>query len=156
MSKRTDLMKKPFIIFIFVAAALSVVLFVIVNNGSKQDPNKNNNVSTSNRTDNASSAYREYSPEAISSASQDTKIVLFFHATWCPTCRVLDQDISSNLGDIPEKVRILKVDYDSETELKQKYGVRLQHTLVQVNNSGEKVTLWHQSPTLSHLLGNLK
>lgn len=99
--------------------------------------------------------YEVYSPEKVSAAGDD-KIVLFFKATWCPTCRALDGNIKSNATSIPDDVTILEVDYDKNPELKQKYGVRTQHTLVQVDSSGNMVHSWLGSPTLSNLVSQIK
>lgn len=65
--------------------------------------------------------------------------VLFFNASWCPSCRRTETDLNNNLSKIPEGVQILKVDYDSNLALRQKYGVTSQHTFVQVDMNGEKV-----------------
>jgi hypothetical protein len=48
------------------------------------------------------------------------------------------------------------VDYDNSTALKQKYGVTMQHTLVQVDAKGNLIAKWTGSPTLSALTGNIK
>jgi thioredoxin 1 len=103
----------------------------------------------------ASGALQEYTPEAVASASPGDTVVLFFHATWCPTCKQLADDIRANADDVPDDVRILLVDYDTATELKQKYGVTLQHTLVQVNSDGDPLGTWHLTRTLDELLNDL-
>ncbi len=103
----------------------------------------------------ASAAYRDYSPEAVATASADDRVILFFHAQWCATCKLLSDDITANVDAIPEDVRILLVDFDTETALKQRYEVTLQHTLVQVNADGDEIATWHLTPTLDALLGEL-
>jgi len=108
-----------------------------------------------NATEQDTIAYAAYSPELVANASADDKIVLFFHAQWCSTCNMLDNDIVSNQQNIPSNTRILKVDFDSATDLKQKYEVRTQHTLVQVNNQGEAQDTWAQSFTLDSILGRI-
>ena len=95
-------------------------------------------------------SYESYSSEKLSKA-EDGKVVLFFRAGWCPTCRALDADIRANLGNIPAGLTILDVDYDNSTALKQKYGVTYQHTLVQVDANGEMIKKWTNSQTLSAL-----
>lgn len=83
--------------------------------------------------------YALYAPEVV--ASQDyTKTVLFFHAPWCPECRAFEAAIEASV--IPEGVQILKVDYDSSTELRQKHGVTIQSTFIEVDSSGETVNRW--------------
>ncbi|MFZ2522408.1 MAG: thioredoxin family protein [Minisyncoccia bacterium] len=99
--------------------------------------------------------YEDYSPEKLGRAT-DGKVVLFFKASWCPTCKAVDNDINSHLKDIPKGVSILKVDYDKSTELKKKYGVTYQHTFVQVDKDGSQIAKWSGSPTLSEFLTHLK
>lgn len=81
--------------------------------------------------------------EMISALANRGPTILFFKAGWCPTCGVAQEDIDQNLADLPENVSIVTVDYDAETELKEKYGVTYQHTFVQIDNAGEKVSLWN-------------
>ena len=98
-----------------------------------------------------SGSYEVYSPEKLIKANTG-KVVLFFRASWCPTCRALDTDIRSNLKNIPESVTLLDVDYDNSTSLKKKYGVTYQHTLVEVNADGSMIKKWAGSPTLTSLV----
>ncbi len=100
-------------------------------------------------------SYSDYSPEKLALA-RDGKVVLFFRAPWCPTCRALDADIRSHLDVIPGNVSILDVDYDSSTALKQKYGVTYQHTLVQVDASGNQITKWSGGLALNDLLARIQ
>lgn len=79
--------------------------------------------------------YRDYSSEAVAQM-QGKPYALFFHATWCPSCVSADKEIKANLGTLPDGTTILKVDYDSNKELRQKYGVTSQHTLVVINADG--------------------
>jgi hypothetical protein len=44
------------------------------------------------------------------------------------------------------------VDYDNSDELKKKYGVTYQHTLVQVDKDGNLIKKWSGSPTLTSLV----
>lgn len=91
----------------------------------------------------ASAEYRAYSESAYEAALASEKdVLLFFHAAWCPTCRALDVEIQERMGDLPDGLVIFKTDYDTQTELKTKYGVTLQHTLVQVDENGDTVTKW--------------
>lgn len=89
-------------------------------------------------------AYKDYS-EATVMAEQaaGNKVVLFFHAPWCPFCKAADAEFKARLGEIPAGVTVLKTDYDSNTELKQKYGVTYQHTFVQVDNNLNQVSKWN-------------
>jgi thiol:disulfide interchange protein len=82
--------------------------------------------------------FETYSPEKLALANNGT-VVLFFHADWCPSCRGLENDINAQLSQIPENTHILKLDYDTETELKKRYGVIRQHTLVVVDATGTEL-----------------
>jgi len=99
-------------------------------------------------------SYEAYAPEKLARA-ETGDVVLFFHASWCPTCRGLSADIEKNLEAIPSEVSLLKVDYDTESELKKKYGVTYQHTLVQVDKDGNMIKKWSGSPTLSSLVSQI-
>jgi thioredoxin 1 len=84
--------------------------------------------------------YSSYSPEAIAKNADGTNVI-FFHAPWCPTCKAAEADINSNIASLPAKFNILKVDYDTSTALKQKYGVTSQSTFVKVDKDGNKLSM---------------
>lgn len=89
-------------------------------------------------------SYVDYSPTAVATATQNGgKAVLFFHASWCPTCKVANQEFTSKAAQIPAGVTVIKTDYDSSTELKKKYGVTYQHTFVQVDSAGNELAKWN-------------
>ena len=100
-------------------------------------------------------SYEAYSAQKIAMA-ETGDVVLFFHASWCPSCRGLNSDIEANMSSIPEGVTILKVDYDKETELKKKYGVTTQHTLVQVDKDGNLIKKWSGGSSLSNLVSEIE
>ncbi len=100
-------------------------------------------------------SYEAYAPEKLAKAKEGD-VVLFFRASWCPTCRTLDADIKANSEAIPSDVTILDVNYDDSTALKQKYGVTYQHTLVQVDTEGNLIRKWTKSPTLASLVAEIR
>ena len=79
--------------------------------------------------------------------------VIFFHATWCPSCRALDAGI--NAGELPAGLTVLKADFDSSTELKKQYGVVSQHTLVYVDASGNEIKKWAGGSTIESITEKL-
>jgi thioredoxin 1 len=81
--------------------------------------------------------------------------VLFFAASWCPTCRSADADINGKLKTIPKDVVIYKTDYDTETALKTKYGITRQHTFVYVNAKADAIKKW-SGGGLEDILANVK
>lgn len=101
-------------------------------------------------------SYESYAPEKIALASSEHNVVLFFRASWCPTCRAVDADIKANLSKIPSNLTILDVNYDDSTSLKKKYGVTYQHTFVQVDAQGQLIKKWQGSPTLVALIAEVK
>ncbi|MEJ1154357.1 thioredoxin family protein [Microbacterium marmarense] len=98
-------------------------------------------------------AYVEYSEAALASAEGTP--VLFFHATWCPQCRALDEDIRAS--GMPDGITILKVDYDSNQDLRQQYGVTQQTTLVELDSAGNALTTFipYEDPSLDFALAGL-
>ena len=99
--------------------------------------------------------YEDYAADKLALATNG-KVVLYFHATWCPICRSLDANISSDLNMIPAGVHILKVDYDTATALRQKYGVTYQHTFVQVDARGVMITKWGDSTSLAGIIAKIQ
>jgi thioredoxin 1 len=93
------------------------------------------------------SRYIDYTPKAFSMASQNGRVVLFFKADWCPTCRSADADFRASLDKIPADVTVLRVNYDTESALKNKYRITYQHTFVQVDANGNEVTRWNGGGT---------
>ncbi|RJR14713.1 thioredoxin [Candidatus Microgenomates bacterium] len=86
--------------------------------------------------------YVAYTPQAFAAASNE-KRVLYFHADWCPTCRPFNAELSTRTSEIPSGVVVFKTNYDTETALKQKYGITYQHTFVIVDSAGNEVSKWN-------------
>jgi thiol-disulfide isomerase/thioredoxin len=72
----------------------------------------------------------------------DSKKVYFFHASWCPICQGIDKEINADMSKIPAGVTMIKTDFDSSTDLRQKYGVTTQYTFVQVDGNGNETAQW--------------
>lgn len=83
------------------------------------------------------SNYSDYSSELVGSKANT---VIFFHASWCPSCTAAEEGILA--GDIPEDLIILKADFDTQLELRKKYRVVAQHTFVAVDADGELISKW--------------
>lgn len=80
--------------------------------------------------------YMDYSDETYDSMLGQEPFALFFHASWCPTCQFMEQDILSNSEAFPEGSVILKADYDTETALKEEYNIYSQSIVVMINADG--------------------
>lgn len=58
-------------------------------------------------------------------------------------------------GAIPAKVTVVKVDFDTAIDLKQKYGDMVSDTFVKVDSAGAKAMTWSGQP-VSDVLAALK
>ncbi len=101
-----------------------------------------------------SGTYQAYSADKLALAS-DGHVLLFFHAEWCQTCRTIESEIKASPTALPAGVHILKVDYDNATDLRQKYGVTVQHTFVEVDAQGKLIQKWSDTSTLAGALGKI-
>lgn len=115
---------------------------------------------TNTEVDTTVSKYIQYSNSALEDTAQ-LRRVLFFYASWCPTCRPVDEELSQNASQIPEDVRVIRVNYndpdtDSEEKvLAQKYEVTYQHTFVQISSDGTEIAKWNGGG-LGQLLENIQ
>jgi thioredoxin 1 len=87
---------------------------------------------------NAFADYQDFNEEAFKTAQQAEQVILLeFHAPWCPTCRSQTKAISKIEADEAfAAVKMFKVDYDNSDELKKKFSVNKQSTLILLQ--GEK------------------
>lgn len=100
-----------------------------------------------------STGYVEYDAAKVTEAlASGQKVALFFHATWCPSCKALDKAINSSLSSIPADTLIVKVDYDTSTDLKKKYRVVGQHTTVILNADGTEKSKKLGARTIAEVL----
>lgn len=79
---------------------------------------------------------------ADKAAYDEGTVVLFFHASWCPTCKTTEENLNADPASIPEGLAIVKIDFDDSDDLRQRYGVTTQHTFVQVDADGNELAKW--------------
>lgn len=98
----------------------------------------------------APGAYVDYTDDVIATTAGQK--VLFFHASWCPQCRALDEELRTQ--GVPDGLTVIKVDYDSMTELRQRYGVTLQTTVVYIDDAGEMLSsaVIYDEPSVASLV----
>ena len=90
----------------------------------------------------------------------ESKKVLFFYASWCPTCRPADAEFMANSDKIPSDVSVVRVNYNdpetdqSEKDLAKKYAITYQHTYVQIDKKGDEIRKWNGGG-LTELLDNI-
>lgn len=85
--------------------------------------------------------------------AEEMPTVLFFNASWCPTCREAREDFIAH-SDSLRGVNLILVDYDNSDELQKKYGVTYQHTFVQIDTDGKALSTWNGGGT-GELLANI-
>ena len=94
-----------------------------------------NIITSNNETTTTAWYYKEYSQSAFQSAlGSGQRVVLFFHAGRCPSCVALEKDIVNNPSSIPGDTTILKINYDQASDLKAKYKVNMQNTIIIINS----------------------
>lgn len=125
---------------VLVGVAILAILFGVILFDNSQ---KSGNVNPSTKNESGEiTNYIEYSEVNFANAQKNGRVVLYFWASWCPTCKVLDQELKEKGNELPNDVTILQVNYDTEKELKKIYGITQQHTLVQVDKDGNEVEKW--------------
>ena len=165
-------MRKIIIISVVLIVLITSLVFVFSRKDNLRDDLKEGNTllneSVSNTTNepvldngqnnqNATSTgmYVDYDSTLLAKADTG-KVVLFFQALWEPTCKFLDANLDSQLANFPNGLVILKLNYDLELELKEKYGVSVEHTLVQVDSQGNEIAKWTGGNDLASIVKNLK
>ncbi|MBI3687518.1 MAG: thioredoxin family protein [Actinobacteria bacterium] len=83
------------------------------------------------------------------------RVVLFFNATWCPSCQETDHNLTTDPAAIPAGLTIVKVDYDTATDLRRQYGVTQQHTFVAIGSDGAKLKAWTGTLTAADIAARL-
>lgn len=143
---------------------VALILLVIIGVGAtyvllNKDTTTNDQVKTTQKTESQETPppaestkkgeYTEYSADLFAS-TKGTRL-LFFHASWCPQCRALDESIRTTT--LPDNVTIFKVDYDSHQSLRATYGVTLQTTVVKVDENGNKTASYvaYDDPTFERV-----
>ncbi len=81
---------------------------------------------------------KPYSATALAEAQQAGKpVALHFRADWCPTCRAQDKVLESLKAEPGLDLTVLAVNYDTEKDLKRRFNVRAQSTLVVLHGQKE-------------------
>ncbi len=106
----------------------------------EQDPAQSEAPDSSPAATQNTGTYVDYEGVQTIADAADTKRVLFFHASWCPTCNAFEDDILDQ--GVPAGVTMIQANFDDDTELKQQYGVTVQSTFVLLDESGNAVETW--------------
>lgn len=95
--------------------------------------------------------YVDYSAEWVKNINGDK--VLFFHASWCGSCKSASKKIAE--AQTSTGLTVFKVDYDSSADLRKMYDVTSQHTFVQVDREGNMLAKWSGSKKVEDIKENL-
>lgn len=176
-------MKNPIIIAVVVVVAIvGIGAYILSQNSTKSESmmvkedttmeSKTDDAMMQKDTDNmekddkmakdtmSDSRYVEYSKASFDKAGNNRR-VLYFYASWCPTCKPADADLEANKDRIPNDVTVIRVNYNDpetdqeEKELAKKYGITYQHTFVQIDSQGNEVTKWNGGKT-DELIAKIK
>ena len=94
--------------------------------------------------------------QANKSAYSAGKVVLFFNARWCPTCKVLDESLKKQASKFPADLTVVDVDYDNSADLIKQYKIAYQHVLVQIDADGKEIIRWAGGGDLQSITDQLK
>ncbi|HMX38880.1 MAG TPA: thioredoxin [Saprospiraceae bacterium] len=78
--------------------------------------------------------------------NSDTPVLIDFWATWCGPCRAMMPILDDLKADLGNRVRIVKIDVDQNTDLAVKMKVMGVPTLMLYRNGKE---LWRQAGVVS-------
>ncbi len=95
-------------------------------------------------------SYDEY--QASSAEFKGSDVVLFFNADWCSTCKSARDNFQASLGQIPNDLTLVVVDFDTAVDVKKKYGVTFQHTFVHISDSGASLHKWSGSVSFTEIV----
>ena len=85
---------------------------------------------------------KPYSAQALAAAEKAGRpVALHFHADWCPTCRAQDKALQTLKDQKGLDVTVLTANYDTEKDLKRRFNVKMQSTLVVLKGSKEAARL---------------
>lgn len=79
-----------------------------------------------------------YSAAALAQAQSANKpVAVHFHAAWCPTCRAQEKVLQDLKAEAGLDLTVLVANYDTEKDLKRRFNVRAQSTLVVLQGAKE-------------------
>jgi len=85
---------------------------------------------------------KPYAAAALAEAQKaDKPIAVHFHADWCPTCRAQEKALQALKSEAGLDLTVLVANYDTEKDLKRRFNVRGQSTLVVLHGQQERARL---------------
>lgn len=81
---------------------------------------------------------KPYTAAALADAQNtDRPVALHFHADWCATCRAQDKVLQQLKTEKGLELTVLTANYDTEKDLKRRFRVNAQSTLVVLKGQKE-------------------
>jgi thiol:disulfide interchange protein len=92
-------------------------------------------------------AIRAYDQMAFDQAQAANKpILVWVHAPWCPVCREQEKSIKQITADPAYRdLVVLRIDFDTQKPLWQKFGATMQSTLIGFHGKRETGRVAHES-----------
>ncbi|OZB67471.1 MAG: thiol reductase thioredoxin [Lysobacterales bacterium 14-68-21] len=92
-------------------------------------------------------AIRSYDQMAFDQAQAANKpILVWVHAPWCPVCREQEKAIKEITADPAYRdLVVLRIDFDTQKPLWQKFGATMQSTLIGFHGKRETGRVAHES-----------
>jgi len=96
---------------------------------------------------------KPYTAEALAQAQTANKpVAIHFHADWCPTCRAQEKVLNSLKTESGLDMTVLVANYDTEKDLKKRFNVRAQSTMVMLHGQQERERLVGTTSSVAILL----
>ena len=81
---------------------------------------------------------KPYTAAALAAAQKaDKPVAVHFHADWCPTCRAQEKVLQTLKAEPGLDITVLVANYDTEKDLKRRFNVRAQSTLIVLRGQQE-------------------
>lgn len=137
---------------------LGIVAYTISSGGKKNTVNDTDSIITKDQTsvmaptgimDDGTSSRYVYYASGILGDYDGQRRVLFFYASWCPTCQPVDRELNEKADSIPSNTVVLRVNYndpdtdEEERNLAATYNIPYQHTFILLDQDGNVLKTWN-------------
>lgn len=96
---------------------------------------------------------KPYSADALANAEKAGQpVALHFRADWCPTCRAQDKALQSLKAEKGLDITVLSVNYDTEKDMKRRFKINSQSTLVVLKGDKESARLVGDTSSLNIMM----